>query len=273
MEKPTKAGNVAFGLAMACVGIHQLFYGKFCVMIVPDWPVQNLAYTLLAYAGSIALAGAGLAIACNWHARVVSLLFGGCLLILLVASYIPFEFLHNPYYYHIATWANAFKELAFAGGAFVIAGTYTADASDRSSVLRLLEKIIPAGRWFFAITMVTFGCIHFLYLEFVDKLVPAWMPYPQFWTIFTGVCLIGAGLSIVTRIQTRLIANLLALMIMLWLFMVHIPRAVATPFEADGNEVTAAFSALAFCGTALIIANASARRHEQITKHSILANR
>ena len=270
MEKLTKAGNIAFGLAMACVGIHQLFYGKFCVMIVPAWPVQNLAYTLLAYAGSIALAGAGLAIVFNWHARIVSLLLGGCLLILLVASYIPFEFLHNPYYYHIATWANAFKELAFAGGAFVVAGTYTADASYRSALLRLLEKLIPAGRWFFSITMITFGCIHFLYLEFVNKLVPVWMPYPQFWTLFTGVCLIGSGLSIITRIQTSIVANLLGVMILLWFFMIHIPRAIATPFEADGNEVTAACSALAFCGTAFVIANAATRRRDQATTRPVL---
>lgn len=272
MEKLTKAGNIAFGLAMAFVGIHQLFYGKFCVMIVPDWPVQSLAYTILAYVGSIALAGAGLAIVFNWNARVVSLLLGGCLLLLLVASYIPYEFLHNPYYYHIATWANAFKELAFAGGAFVVAGTYTNEVPYRSALLSFLEKLIPAGRWFFSITMITFGVIHFLYLEFVQNLVPAWMPYHPFWTMFTGACLIGAGLSIVTRIQTRLIANLLALMIMLWFFMIHVPRAIATPFEAEGNEVTAAFSALAFCGTALAIANASARRREHVTKHSILTN-
>ncbi|MBT1706649.1 hypothetical protein KK062_00360 [Fulvivirgaceae bacterium PWU5] len=272
MEKLTKAGNIAFGLAMACVGIHQLFYGKFCVMIVPDWPVQSPAYTFLAYVGSILLAGAGLAIAFNWYARVVSLLLGGCLLMLLVASYIPFEFLHNPYYHHIATWANAFKELAFAGGAFVVAGTYKTDDPYRSSLLRLLEKLIPAGHWFFSITMIIFGCIHFLYLEFVQKLVPAWMPYPQFWTAFTGACLIGSGLSIVTRIQTRLVANLLALMILLWFFMIHIPRAIATPFEADGNEVTSALSALAFCGTAVVIANAAARRREQVTKHSALTN-
>lgn len=272
MEKLTKAGNIAFGLAMACVGIHQLFYGKFCVMIVPDWPVQSPVYTFLAYVGSIALAGAGLAIAFNWHARVVSLLLGGCLLILLVASYIPFEFLHNPYYHHIATWTNAFKELAFAGGAFVTAGAVKTNAPYRSSLLRLLEKLIPAGRWFFSITMITFGCMHFLYLEFVQKLVPAWMPYPQFWTAFTGVCLIGSGLSIVTRIQTRIVGNLLGVMILLWFFMVHIPRAIAIPFEADGNEVTAAFSALAFCGTAFVIANAATRRREQATTQPVLTD-
>lgn len=269
MEKLTKAGKIAFGLAMACVGIHQLFYGKFCIMIVPDWPVQSPVYTVIAYAGSVALAGAGLAIVFDWRTRVVSLLLGGCLLLLLVASYIPYEFLHNPYYHHIATWTNAFKELAFAGGCFVIAGTYTAGASDRSGLLRMLEKLIPAGRWFFAITMITFGCMHFLYLEFVVKLVPAAMPYPQFWTIFTGVCLIGAGLSIVTRIQTRVVGNLLGAMILLWFFMVHIPRAIAMPFEADGNEVTAAFSALAFCGTACIIANATTRRPRQAVMQAV----
>jgi uncharacterized membrane protein YphA (DoxX/SURF4 family) len=225
-------------------------------MIVPRWPADSPAYTVLVYVGSLALMAAGLAIVFNKRAREACLWLGGVLLALLLFSYVPYELLYDPYYYHIALWTNAFKELAFAGGAFVIAGTCTVMAPYRSPVLRFLEKLIPAGRWFFAITMATFGCMHWLYLENIAaSLVPAWMPYHTFWTGFTGICLIGAGLSIALNIKTWIVANLLGLMIMLWFFMVHVPRAVAMPFQDDGNEVTAAFSALAFCGTALVIAN------------------
>jgi len=257
MEKLVKAGSILYGLAMALVGFHQLFYGKFCVMIVPRWPVDNAVYTVLAYVGSLALMAAGLAIVFDRRAREAALWLGGGLLVLLVFSYVPYELLHDPNHRHIAMWTNAFKELAFAGGAFVVAGTYTVTAPYRSPVLRFLEKLIPAGRWFFAITMTTFGCMHWLYLEpIANSLVPAWIPYHVFWTGFTGICLIGAGLGIALNIKTRIIANLLGLMIMLWFFMIHVPRALATPFQDEGNEVTAAFSALAFCGTALVIANA-----------------
>ncbi len=220
------------------------------------------------------LMAAGLAIVFDKRAREAALWLGGGLLALLVVSYIPYELLYDPNNKHIAMWTNAFKELAFSGGAFVVAGTYTVAGPYRSPILRFLEKLIPAGRWFFAITMTTFGCMHWLYLEpIANSLVPAWIPYHVFWTGFTGICLMGAGLGIALNIKTRIIANLLGLMIMLWFFMVHVPRALATPFQDDGNEVTAAFSALAFCGTALVIANAYGVRRKQADRKKNLRRR
>jgi hypothetical protein len=44
-------------------------------------------------------------------------------------------------------------------------------------------------------------------------------------------------------------------MILLWFIILHIPRALANPLTNNGNEVTSAFSALAFCGIAFVIAN------------------
>ncbi len=122
---------------------------------------------------------------------------------LLFFSYVPYEFLHDPYYNHIAMWTNAFKELAFAGGAFVIAGTYTVTAPYRSPTLRFLEKLIPAGRWFFAITDGDLRLYALAIMESIAaNLVPAWIPYHAFWTGFTGLCLIGAGLCIALNIKT-----------------------------------------------------------------------
>ncbi len=73
MEKLVKAGSILYGLAMALVGFHQLFYRKFCVMIVPRWPVDNPVYTVLVYVGSLALMAAGMAIVFNKRAREASL--------------------------------------------------------------------------------------------------------------------------------------------------------------------------------------------------------
>jgi hypothetical protein len=43
-------------------------------------------------------------------------------------------------------------------------------------------------------------------------------------------------------------------MIFLWFIFLHIPRAIADPYAAQGNEVVSASDALAFTGTAFIIA-------------------
>jgi hypothetical protein len=40
-------------------------------------------------------------------------------------------------------------------------------------------------------------------------------------------------------------------MIFLWLIVLHIPRAIAEPYVAKGNEITSVFEALAFSGIAL----------------------
>jgi uncharacterized membrane protein YphA (DoxX/SURF4 family) len=68
------------------------------------------------------------------------------------------------------------------------------------------------------------------------------------------VALIGSGIAIILKIKLRIIATLLGIMIFLWFIFLHIPRAIAQPFVDKGNEVTSAFSALAFCGIAFVIA-------------------
>jgi uncharacterized membrane protein YphA (DoxX/SURF4 family) len=95
---------------------------------------------------------------------------------------------------------------------------------------------------------------HFLYTEFVSKLVPSWIPGSTFWTYFAAVALIGSGIAIIFRIMLKQVALLLGTMLFLWLILLHIPRAIADPHIDKGNEVTSVFQALAFSGMAFIIA-------------------
>ncbi|MEJ0101269.1 MAG: hypothetical protein WDO19_01385 [Bacteroidota bacterium] len=50
------------------------------------------------------------------------------------------------------------KELALSGGAFVMAGSFVNEpVNNKNYFIRLLEKLIPAGRIFFSIMMIAFG--------------------------------------------------------------------------------------------------------------------
>ena len=159
---------------------------------------------------------------------------------------------------HLGLWTNPLKELALSGGAFVIAGS---DLDQRNITQKktyskwVLVKFILLGRIFFSITMIAFGIDHFLYTKFVSTLVPSWIPGPIFWTYFAGIALIGSGLAIIFKIRLKLVGLLLAIMLFIWLIILHIPRAVDDPYIEKGNEVTSVFEALAFCGIALVIAN------------------
>ena len=109
--------------------------------------------------------------------------------------------------------------------------------------------------------MIVFGIDHFLYYQFVQTLVPAWIPFPLFWTYFGAIALIGAGVSFIFVIKVKLVGILTAVMLFIWFLILHIPRAIAMPEVANGNELTSVFQALAFSGVALVIAVTTSPSH------------
>jgi uncharacterized membrane protein len=250
-----KAGRGFFAVCLIGLAGQQLYYSSFRPVFIPPWSNHIPGQTILVCLTSIALIGAALSILLEKKARTVSLLLGGAFLALFLFSYIPFELLVDPAGKHIGVWSNAFKELAFAGGAFAVAGSFEFQPlQKRTSLIRLLELFIPMGSLFFSITMIVFGIEHFLYPDFVATLVPAWIPGHLFWTYFAAIALIGAGLAIILRVRLKGVAILLGTMIFLWFLFLHIPRAAIAPASDNGNELTSVFEALGFSGAAFVMA-------------------
>jgi uncharacterized membrane protein len=256
MEKLIRTGHIFYGTAMAGIAFQQFYYADFHGMILPPLHSWIPGLSFWAYFTGALLMAAGAAIIFEKKARTVSLILGGILLAVFCFYYIPYEIIVDPYYRHLGSWGNAEKELALSGGAFVMAGSFpggNANGQKKPLFIKLLEKLIPFGGVFFSITMISFGIDHFLYTEGVATLVPAWIPNHIFWTYFAAVALIGSGTAIILKIRLKVIAALLGIMILLWFIVLHIPRAIAQPFAHMGEEVTSAFSALAFSGIAFVI--------------------
>ena len=102
-----------------------------------------------------------------------------------------------------------------------------------SSIHMQADKITKLGRYFLAIPMMVFGIQHFLYAQFVVQLVPTWIPLPMFWTYCAGVGLFAAGLGIALNVLAKLAATLLALMISIWVVVLHIPRVFQFPGDSE----------------------------------------
>lgn len=90
-----------------------------------------------------------------------------------------------------------------------------------------LNKIILLGPVFIAIPVAAFGIQHFTAAQFVVRMVPAWIPGHMFWTLFVGVCLIAAALSIAARKYSWLSSALLGLMIFLFVCLISVPAIAA----------------------------------------------
>jgi uncharacterized membrane protein len=80
---------------------------------------------------------------------------------------------------------------------------------------RGFDKLILFGPLFYAAPIAAFGTEHFTLTKAIAPLIPAWIPWHLFWTYFVGTCFILAALSLVTRIQARLSATLLAMTFLL----------------------------------------------------------
>ena len=114
---------------------------------------------------------------------------------------------------------------------------------------RGLDKLILFGPVFYAAPLAAFGTEHFTLAEGIASIVPAWIPWHLFWTYFVGACFIAAGLSLVTRIQARLAASLLALTFFLFVVLMDVPGWIENP--RDRIALTLALRELTFGSGAL----------------------
>ena len=252
MRNLSNIGRIFYGIAIVVIGLLTIYYRDYPYMLIPSehhW-IPNLV--LLAYISGTLLILAGACIVFEKKNMLISIILGSVLLLIFCFYFIPYQFMVSSNYLHFGDWENAAKELALAGGAFVIAGC--SSEKNKNSLIRFLNKLMPCGSILFSITIISFGIDHFLFAKEAAGYVPSWIPYHLFWMYFTGTALIGSGLTIILKIQTGLVATLLGTMIFTWFIVLHIPRIVVSPVPYLGSEITSAMIALAYSGIAFVIA-------------------
>jgi uncharacterized membrane protein/uncharacterized membrane protein YphA (DoxX/SURF4 family) len=229
MTELSKLGRFLFAIAMAGFGIQFLVHALLAGPVPgPPWSPGR---PLWAYCTAVVLIVTAVCIATGRKVRLAAVLLAILLLLRALLVFAPrlVANIHDP-----GPWTSGFEILAMAGASLVVAGAAA-----------------ELGRLLFASLLVVVGTQHFLYARFVATLVPGWIPGRLFWAVCVGVAFFAAALSIATKKSSSLAATLLGLMFFLWVFIVHLPRVVASPH--DGKEWTSALVALAMCGGAWVM--------------------
>jgi len=117
---------------------------------------------------------------------------------------------------------------------------------------RGFDKLILFGPLFYAAPLAAFGTEHFTLTDAIASLVPAWIPWHEFWAYFVGACFLAAALSLVTKVQAHLAASLLAVNFFLFVVLMDIPGWLQDPH--DRIAASLALRELSFSGGALALA-------------------
>ena len=116
-------------------------------------------------------------------------------------------------------------------------------------------NVLKIGRCFFVSVFAVFGFLHFGPLEFSLHYIHSFLPFPAFWVYFSGTCLIAFSISAWIGKLDKLAALLLALMMLLFVLMIHIPGAIA----GDFIQTIGIFRDTAMMGAALMYADKYAK--------------
>ncbi|GGY73777.1 hypothetical protein GCM10011613_18800 [Cellvibrio zantedeschiae] len=245
MKEFALIGQLFIALALFVFGIQHFAYLNFVTRAFPPLPLWIPASGVFACIFGALLCLTSLAIVSRYKTRVFTLLLASAIFIMFAIFLLPSLLvnLKNGF-----LWTNSGKALVLVGANLLVAGSVAGETSN--SLLKFLERFIPLGKYLLAGFFILAAILHFIYAEFVATLIPAWIPAHLFWTYFAAIALIAGAIGMLVPKTAKLAAALSALMVFLWVILLHIPRAWTIH---DANETTSLFEALAMCGMALLI--------------------
>ena len=243
-------GRLLFGAGLIAIGVEHFIFRDFITGRAPPWPASLPGQSVWAWVSGLVIVAAGISILTGTRARVA--MIGAALLILLWAflRHIPVVAADSLLG---GAWTRAGKSLVFIGGCLAIAATSRPESGRAGPFLRLAnhtDAFVTAGRICLGVFLLDSGIQHFMFTTFVASLMPGWFPGdPVFWARFAGICLIAGGVGLLIPRTARLAALLSGVMVFSWVWIVHLPRTLASV-----SDSIAIFEALAFSGLAFVIA-------------------
>jgi uncharacterized membrane protein len=161
--------------------------------------------------------------------------------------------------------------MGFAGLIYLVAGVFI--LRKEISAARGWDKLITLAPVFIAVPLAVFAPEHFRGPEFVQNMVPRWMPGPpRFWAYFVGCALLAAATSLTARRFMRLSSTLLGLMFFLFVCMIYLPSALR--HSTNRFAWIYLFRDLSFCAGAWALAGLYSRtKSPQVAKWKIVFSR
>jgi uncharacterized membrane protein YphA (DoxX/SURF4 family) len=245
-DKSLRLASAVFGAGMVGFGAISLILHDAVPNIEP-LPTWLSAPAFVSIVTALVLIAAGLALVVGRFMSQAAITIATFLSLWSVALHLP-RFIVAPK--DPGVWVPAAEIFALCAAAWLLVSRLR--QGDQWGHVALVARVV------FGATFLAFGFSHYLYHLYVESVIPSWIPAHVFFTYATGAAHAAAGLSVLTGIQARLAAALLAVMFGSWVLIVHVPRVIGA--QGNKNEWTSLFVAVAMCGGAWIVSRAVERK-------------
>lgn len=268
MDQLIQPGRKIFGIGIAALGMLQFFAKDFIVARppVPVWAAGIPGKLAWAYISGCLLIILGLAIVLTIKAAIASLIAA---ILIFISSFLlrnlP-DMAGAGSAIDLLWKVNAYKTLAFCGGALIVSASFFRRESYRPGKLERNNLFITAGWISLALFLIICGIAHFKFDDFVKDLVPAYVGNHYFWTYFAAAALLAGGAGLVFRPTRKWAALLSGIMIFLWFAMLHIPRAINIPPHTSVpiyGEWMGVFESFALSGAFFVLAGLGSNKKTQ----------
>lgn len=239
-------GPVFEAVALAIFAAEHFLAARDLAPIVPRWMPGPLFWT---YFVGVALLAAAISFIAwrhvRWSASLLALLF------LIIVATIDLPGLPKSYHDRLY-WTLTVREMCFAGGAMVLAGSVWPRGEPTGARLILLGRSIVACVFLF------YGVEHFFFPLNVpgvplEKMTPAWVPAPRLLAYAVGLALLAAGVGLLvgrTRRVSAAFAGTVLLLLTLFFYVPILGTEIHTPLAVDGVNYMG--DTLLFAATALL---------------------
>lgn len=241
-------GRTLFFAGLAGLGVLSLIFDDFALVWqpVPQWVPRR---EVLAYASGVLLVAGGLGALFRRTATLAAFILSAFVFSWLLFLQIP-RVASDPS--NEGMWLGFAETLLLLSGGWVLAVSGTIAERRTRGMAAPGSLGLGIGRYAMGAALPLIGLSHFVYSAGTASMVPAWLPGHLFFAYLTGSGHVAAGLGILLGILPGLAAALEALMITLFVLLLHLPGVVAHPH--DRLQWTMFLIASAYAGAAWAVA-------------------
>jgi hypothetical protein len=221
MKKLTDLGPVFYAIAIAGFGVTQLVTRNFLTGLLPVpgtvplrtiWMIVSSLLLLLAAVGILFLGR-------KWLAAALA---GATFFVFFLVLHLPMLLgdLYNP-----VLWTPPFETLMLGSGGFIIAAWLLNGCAENARWSKPLNVMGLISQYLYGVSLVVFAVLHIKYNTYIQTLIPAWMPGHVFLSYVVIAAFLLSALSFFTGFRLALASGLLGTMYLLWVILLHAPRA------------------------------------------------